>query len=62
LLSLPKADESVFLYSPLGVVILHELAYITTDLLESSIEPLHNPDGLGRSTKAKQGLIPQNLT
>ena len=67
--SLPRADEPVLLYPPLGVVILHEFTYRTTDLLdvsedlsidclflESPIEPLHNPVGLGLLHEGEAGL------
>jgi hypothetical protein len=73
--SLSWADEPVLLYTPLSVVIFHELTDRTTDFLdvpqdlaldgllfERSIETLHNSIGLGLLHESKQGLMPQNLT
>jgi len=73
--SLPRTDEPILLYPPLGVAIFNKLSYRTTDLLdasedlsidclffESSIDPLHNPVGLGLPQEGETGLMPQNLT
>jgi hypothetical protein len=55
--SRPRADEPVLLYPPLGVVILHELTYRTTDLLDVSEDLAVVVDGIRYELPAHFGHL-----